>query len=359
MARKRVLITGGAGFIGSHLADELLAHGYRVRVLDSLAPRRHGAPRARPAYLAADVELLRADIRDRRAVERALRRVDAVFHLAPESSSLNDFGTAVLLESLTRRPVEKLVFASSMDVYGEGLYRTPDGRIVEARARTVAQLEAGRWDPTGAQGELLEPIPIPETAPPAADSVAALAKYDQERLCLMVGAAYRIPTVVLRLFSVYGPRQGLRDPDGVMATFAAALLAGEAPVVFEDGLQQRDFVNVHDVVRACRLALESSAATGRVFNVGSGSSLTIRAVAAQMADALGRRELRPQITGQYRVDVARHCLADTTLAAKALGYEARVSFTEGLLELAEWLARQREGHVAGTTAVLEAQGAAG
>ena len=359
MARKRVLITGGAGFIGSHLADELLAHGYRVRVLDSLAPRSHGDHRARPGYLATDVELLRGDIRDRRAVERALRRVDAVFHLAPESSSLNDFGTAVLLESLTRRPVEKLVFASSLDVYGEGLYRTPDGRIVEAPARTVAQLEAGRWDPTGAQGEPLEPIPIPETAPPAAGSVAALAKFDQERLCLMVGGAYRIPTVVLRLFSVYGPRQGLRDPDGVLATFAAALLESEAPVVFEDGLQQRDFVNVHDVVRACRLALESSAAAGKVFNVASGSSLTIRTVAAQMADALGRRELRPQITGRYRVEDVRHCLADTTLAAKALGYEARISFTEGLLELAEWLARQRESRVVGTAARLEAQGPGG
>ena len=124
MARKRVLITGGAGFIGSHLADELLGHGYRVRVLDALVPRRHGDDRTRPAYLARDVELLRGDVRDRRVMERALRRVDAVFHLAPESSSLNDFGTAVLLESLTRKPVEKLVFASSMDVYGEGLYRT-------------------------------------------------------------------------------------------------------------------------------------------------------------------------------------------------------------------------------------------
>jgi dTDP-L-rhamnose 4-epimerase len=353
-----VLITGGAGFIGSHLADELLAHGYRVRVLDSLVPRSHGEDRVRPGHLAADVELLRGDVRDRRAVDRALRRVDAVFHLAPESSSLNDFGTAVLLESLTRRPVETLVFASSMDVYGEGLYRTPEGHTVEAPARTVAQLKAGRWEPTGPQGEPLEPLPTPETAPPAG-SVSALAKHDQERLCLMVGAAYRIPTVVLRLFSVYGPRLGLRAPDGVLATFASRLLAGEAPEVFEDGLQQRDFVNVHDVVRACRLALESSAAAGRVFNIGSGSSMTLRTVAAQMADALGRRELRPQITGRYRVDDVRHCLADTTLAAKALGYEARISFTEGLLELAEWLARQRDSHVAGIGARFEARGPGG
>jgi len=359
VARKRVLITGGAGFIGSHLADELLAHGYRVRVLDSLVPTVHGDDGARPGHLAADVELVRGDLRDRRAVERAVRRVDAVLHLAPESSSLNDFGTAVLLESLTRRPVERLVFASSMDVYGEGLYRTPEGGSVEAPARTVAQLEAGRWEPTGPQGEPLEPLPTPETAPPAAGSATALAKHDQEQLCLMVGAAYRIPTVVLRLFSVYGPRLGLRAPDGVLARFAAALLADEAPVVFEDGLQRRDFVNVHDVVRACRLALESSSAVGRVFNVGSGSSMTVRTVAAQMADALGRRELRPQITGRYRVDDVRHCLADTTLAAKVLGYEARISFTEGLLELAEWLARQRQSQAPGIGARLEAPWARG
>jgi dTDP-L-rhamnose 4-epimerase len=289
-------------------------------------------------------------------MERAMRNVEAVFHLAPESSSLNDFGTAVLLESLTRRPVEKLVFASSMTVYGEGLYRTPGGRLLEPRARTVAQLDAGRWEPVGPQGESLEPVPTPETAPPATGCAPALAKHDQEQLCLMVGAAYRVPTVVLRLCSVYGPRQGLREPDGALATFAAALLAEEAPVVFEDGLQQRDLVSVHDVVRACRLALESRVAAGKVFNVGSGSSMTIRTVAAQMAEALGRRELRPQITGRYRVEDVRHCLADTTLAAKALGYEARVSFTEGLLELAEWLARQRETRAADVGVGLEARG---
>ncbi|RPH71275.1 MAG: SDR family NAD(P)-dependent oxidoreductase [Myxococcaceae bacterium] len=370
MARKRVLITGGAGFIGSHLADELLARGYRVRALDSLIPQVHGDARSRPGYLAADVELIRGDVRDRRAVERALKRVDAVFHLAAgvgagrsiqdiaHCSSVNDFGTAVLLEAVVRKPVEKLVVASSTSVYGEGLYRTPEGRIVEAEERPLSQLQAGRWEPCGPEGEPLEPIPTPETKSPSLGSISALVKHHQERLCLMVGRAHAIPTVALRFSNVYGPRQALGNPDGgMLATFASRLLAGNAPIIFEDGLQQRDLVNVHDVVRACRLTLESAVAGGRVFNVGSGSSMTVRAAAAQMAEALGRRELRPQITGQYREGDVRHSVADTTLAAKALGYEARVSFTEGLLELAEWLARQRDRHeLAGIGARLEARG---
>jgi dTDP-L-rhamnose 4-epimerase len=373
MAKKRILITGGAGFIGSHLADELLARGYRVRALDSLVPQVHGEDCQRPEYLAADVELVQGDVRDRRAVDRALKNVDAVFHFAAAEgvgqsmyeiahyTSVNDLGTAVLLEALTRRPLEKLVVASSMGIYGEGLYRTADGGVVEAQDRSFQQLQAGRWEPTGPDGEPLEPIPTPETKAPALRSVYALGKHHQERLCLMVGRAYAIPTVALRFFNVYGPRQALSNPyTGVLAIFASRLLNGNPPLIFEDGLQQRDFVSVHDVARACRLALESTVAAGRVFNVGSGTSRSIRIVAAQMAEALGRRHLRPELIGRYRVGDVRHCFADTTLAAKALGYEARVSFTEGLLELAEWLAGQRaEDRVAEMRAQLEARGLTG
>ncbi|HZJ54145.1 MAG TPA: NAD-dependent epimerase/dehydratase family protein [Myxococcaceae bacterium] len=356
MQRKRVLITGGAGFIGSHLADHLLARGYRVRALDSLVPEVHGEYRRRPGYLASDVELVRGDVRDRRAVNRALRSVDAVFHFAAsggvgrsihelaQTTSINNLGTAVLLEALSRKPVEKLVVASSMSIYGEGMYRTPEGEVVEAQERSLRQLQAGCWEPTGPNGECLEPLPTPETKSPTVSSVWALGKHDQERLCLMIGRAHGIPTVALRFFNVYGPRQALSNPHtGVLALFASRLLDGNAPLLFEDGLQQRDFVSVHDVVRACRLALESAVAAGRAFNVGSGSSMSIRTVAAQMAEALGRRQLRPEITGKYRIGDVRHCFADTMLAAKVLGYEARVSFTEGLLELSEWLAGQHVG----------------
>jgi len=370
MARKRVLITGGAGFIGSHLADELLARGYRVRALDALVPQVHGEDCRRPESLAPDVELLHGDVRDRRAVDRALEGVDAVFHLAAavgvgqsmyeiaHDTSVNNLGTAVLLEALSQKRVEKLVVASSMSIYGEGLYRTAEGKVVEAQERTLQQLQAARWEPTGPEGEGLEPFPTPESKAPRLSSVDALGKHDQERLCLMLGRAYGIPTVALRFFNVYGPRQALCNPyTGVLAIFAARILNGNPPLIFEDGLQQRDFVSVHDVARACRLALESTVAAGRVFNVGSGTSMTVRAVAAQLADALGRRELRPEITGKYRVGDVRHCFADTALASRALGYEARVSFTEGLLELAEWLRGQRAtDRVAEMRAQLEARG---
>ncbi len=350
--KRRVLITGGAGFIGSHLADELIARGDHVRVLDVLLPQVHGSERQWPLYLAPDLELIEGDVRDRATVKDALSSVDVVYHLAArvgvgqsmyelaEYTSVNNVGTAVLLEALIDRPVQRLIVASSMSVYGEGLYRDEHGRLHDRAQRAIDQIAGGGWDPKAEDGGPLTPVPTPETKPPTLSSIYALSKYDQERMCLMVGAAYKIPTVALRFFNVYGPRQALSNPyTGVLAIFASRFLNGRPPLLFEDGHQQRDFVHVRDVATACRLALEVDAAAGQVFNIGSGRAVTIREIAERMARVLGR-DLPPQITGQYRVGDVRHCTADITRARQVLGYEPRVDLDAGLRELSAWLATQ-------------------
>jgi dTDP-L-rhamnose 4-epimerase len=346
---KRVLITGGAGFIGSHLADELLGRGYRVRALDDLSPQVHGPERRRPEYLAGDVELQVGDVRDAAAVHRALDGVDAVFHLAAkvgvgqsmyevaEYTSVNNLGTAVLLEALAKRPVERLVVASSMSLYGEGLYRAQDGTLVTDAQRAEWRLVEGDWDPRTARGEPLEPRPTPEWKPPSLASVYALGKFDQERMCLLMGGAYRIPTIALRFFNVYGPRQALSNPyTGVLAIFAARLLNDRAPLVFEDGEQRRDFVSVHDVARACRQALEATEVRDRAFNVASGSNYTVREIAHRLAKVLGK-DVTPEITRRHRVGDIRHCFADIAEARATLRYEPAVALEDGLAELATWL----------------------
>lgn len=348
-ARKKVLITGGAGFIGSHLADELLREGYQVRAFDCLSSQVHGEHPERPAYLNEEVELVVGDVRDVSAVERALSGVDAVFHFAArvgvgqsmyeltEYTSTNNLGTAVLLQALTERPVERLIVASSMSIYGEGLYRGTNGSLVAGKERSAEALRARKWELTGSDGRPLTPVPTPEQKPPILASVYALSKFDQERMCMLVGGAYGIPTVALRFFNVYGPRQALSNPyTGVLAIFAARLLNGKAPIIFEDGRQQRDFISVHDVARACVFALESDAAPGRAINIGSGRPYTVAEIAERMGQVLGMR-IEPEITYKYRVGDVRHCFADISLAREVLGYEPEVTLEQGLSELAEWL----------------------
>jgi dTDP-L-rhamnose 4-epimerase len=350
---KHVLITGGAGFVGSHLADELLFQGYQVRALDNLSSQVHGLENKRPQYLNPEVELVAGDIRDPRAMRNALQGIDAVFHLAAavgvgqsmyeiaHYTSINTLGTAVLLEAIAEKPVERLVMASSMSLYGEGLYRTVSGEIRVGYQRTLEQLRLGEWELSDEDGSPLTPVPTPETKQPDIASIYALSKYDQERMCMMIGRAYDVPVIGLRFFNIYGPRQSLSNPyTGVLAIFASRLLNDKAPVIFEDGCQLRDFVSVHDVKRACRLALEQPAASGKVFNIGSGSCYRVRDIAAQMAETLGKQSLEPQVMGQYRVGDIRHCFADVSLARDVLGYEPRVSLEEGIAELASWLEGQ-------------------
>ena len=361
--RGRVLITGGAGFIGSHLADALLERGHAVRALDSLTEQVHGPARARPDYLSPEVELQVGDVRDADAVARALEGVEAVFHLAAavgvgqsmyevaHYTSVNGVGTAVLMEALARRPVQRFVVASSMSLYGEGMYRRPGHSRVEVTERSAAQLAARRWEPDDGSGERLEPVPTPEEKRPSLASVYALTKYDQERLCLVLGQAYQVPTVALRFFNVYGPRQALGNPyTGVLAIFASRYLNGRPPLVNEDGRQRRDFVHVQDVVRACVAALDAREAPGGAYNVGSGRSHTVLEVAEKLARAMDV-DVAPEVTGRYRVGDIRHCFADIARARQVLGYEPGVSFEEGLAALAGWL----EGQLAEDRVVEAAQ----
>ncbi|MFT3828640.1 MAG: NAD-dependent epimerase/dehydratase family protein [Opitutaceae bacterium] len=352
---ERILITGGAGFIGSHLADELLRHGYAVRALDCLHPQVHGPRGKRPEYLDPDVELRVGDVRDPEAVRDALEGVTGVFHFAArvgvgqsmyqiaDYCRTNAEGTAVLLEALATRPVRRLIMASSMSIYGEGLFRAPDGAVVPGNDRPLEQLQAREWELRDARGTILSPIPTPETKVPNLASVYALSKYDQERLCLLVGRAYRISTVALRFFNVYGPRQALSNPyTGVLAIFAARLLGGKRPMIFEDGGQQRDFIHVSDIARACRLALEAPAAIDQVFNIGSGRQRTVLQVAESLALALGRTRVEPEVTERYRAGDIRHCFADISLARRVLGFQPQVEFDAGLRDLVGWL----EGQIA-------------
>jgi len=349
---KKVLITGGAGFIGSHLADELINNGYEVRALDNLNEQVHGPNAERPDYLHPDVELIIGDVRDKTTVIHVLDGVDAVFHFAAlvgvgqsmyqieEYTDVNNVGTAVLLEALIDNPVKKLVVASSMSIYGEGLYKNAAGNFIHECDRKLEDLRQQKWNIYDASGYDFTPIPTPEYKKPNLSSVYALSKYDQERLCLVAGKAYNIPATALRFFNVYGTRQALSNPyTGVLAIFSSRLLNNNPPMVFEDGLQKRDFVHVKDVTRACRLALESSEANGEVINVGSGNQYTIQEIAQKIAGVMGK-DIAPEMNGKYRVGDIRHCFADLTKARTLLGFEPQIDFEEGLAELALWLEDQ-------------------
>jgi dTDP-L-rhamnose 4-epimerase len=364
----QVLITGGAGFIGSHITDLLLASGYRVRILDMLHPQVH-RDGARPSYLSKDAELIVGDVRDESVVHRALKGIDSVIHLASavgvgqsmyeiaSYTASNDLGTAVLLEALSRHPVDCLVCASSMSVYGEGLGRRKNGEYIAPIERRVQQLRQGQWEPMDDTGIILDPVPTPENKQVSLGSIYALTKYVQERQCLIVGKAYGIPTLALRFFNVYGPRQALSNPyTGVLAIFAARLLNKKPPLVFEDGAQRRDFVHVSDIAYACKQALETKNGHGEVFNIGSGEDRTILSIAQDLARVVGH-SIEPRVTGKYRAGDIRHCFADTSKAARELGYRPRIDFESGLRDFAQWIAEQNaDDFVEYATSELETRG---
>lgn len=347
---RKILITGGAGFVGSHLADALLRRGYAVRCLDNLTDQVHGGQL--PEYLSPEVELIQGDVRDPDALRNALRGVDAVYHFAAavgvgqsmyqirQYMDINTVGTAELLQTLldTRTSLKKLVVASSMSIYGEGAYQCVHCGSVAPPLRTMAQLQAAQWDvfcPRCAGP--LQPQATVETKPSEVTSVYALSKRDQEELCLIYGRTYDIPVVALRFFNIYGPRQALSNPyTGVAAIFASRLLNDQPPLIYEDGRQQRDFVSVHDIVQANLLALDRDEANYQVINIGSGNPVTISQVASILAKSLGKN-IVPEITGGFRPGDIRHCYADISKARRILGFEPKVSHQEGFAELVDWL----------------------
>ena len=348
----RVLITGGAGFIGSHLADRLLAEGNEVRAFDNLDRQVH-PDGERPDYLDAAVELQVGDVRDRDSVRTALDGIDAVVHFAAavgvgqsmyeieRYTSINAIGAAVLLEEVVERRdgISKLLVASSMSIYGEGQSRNPKtGESGLAPGlRPESQLAAREWDVVAEDGTPLEPEPTAETKPLRPTSIYAVGKRDHEEMTLAVGAAYGIPAVALRFFNVYGERQALSNPyTGVAAIFSSRLLNGRAPVVFEDGLQTRDFIDVRDIARCCSLALTQDGADGRTLNVGTGRPTSILEVAHVIASGLGK-DIEPEIVNEYRAGDIRHCYADTQLASELLAFRADIPFEAGMQELLAWL----------------------
>jgi dTDP-L-rhamnose 4-epimerase len=352
MSKSKVLVTGGAGFVGSHLVDALLDRGHEVRIYDNLTPQVHST--GIPGYLSRDAEFLRGDMLDVDRLRGAVRGMDVVFHLAAAVGvgqsmyeishymAANTLGTANLLQVLidTKAQVQKLVVASSMSIYGEGKYLCAECGEVSPGPRPLAQLTRKRWEALcPVCHEPLTPLATDESKPLQCTSIYALSKKDQEEMALLFGRTYGIPTVALLYFNIYGTRQSLSNPyTGVAAIFASRMLNGRAPLIFEDGCQARDFVSVEDVTRANLLAMET-AAEDVALNVGSGEPVTVRQVAQALGECMGA-SIPAEITGKYRAGDIRHCFADITAARRVLGYSPKVPFAEGFRNLAQWLRQQ-------------------
>jgi len=350
---KRILITGGAGFVGSHLADALLRKGHEVRIFDNLTPQVHHD--GWPEYLPQDVELMRGDMRDLDAVGRAVADMDVIFHFAAAVGvgqsmyeishymGSNTQGAANLLQALldTKLKLEKLIVASSMSIYGEGKYACSECGVVAPPPRSAEQLKAKQWEMLcPVCSRVLKPIATDESKPLQCTSIYALSKKDQEEMTLLFGRTYGLPVVALRYFNIYGTRQALSNPyTGVAAIFASRLLNRRSPMVFEDARQMRDFVSVHDVVQANLLAMRRSEGDGMALNIGSGHPITIDDVARQLTRCLDA-SIPAEITGKYRAGDIRHCFADISAARRVLGYKPRYRFADGIVELVDWLRLQ-------------------
>lgn len=354
---KHILITGGAGFIGTNLSRKLLADGYRISVLDNLSPQIHGPyPQLDEAMLRdGRIHFIRADVRQSGVLEQALQTVDTVVHLAAETGTaqsmyqiahyneVNTQATAQLLDILANKPntVKKIVLASSRSIYGEGAYACPTHGTVYPGARSAAQLKNHQWDPLcpACKGPL-RAIPTPETARPSPASIYAATKYAQEDLIRIAGDSLGISTAILRFQNVYGAGQSLNNPyTGILSIFSTRIRRGMSLPIFEDGLESRDFVHVNDIVQAIQLAMESDAASGATLNVGAGEPTSVLDIANLLVDALGGN-VRPEVTGQYRLGDIRHCYADLSQIKATLNFTPQVSLARGIEEFAAWVSSQ-------------------
>ncbi|MBI1976641.1 MAG: NAD-dependent epimerase/dehydratase family protein [Candidatus Omnitrophica bacterium] len=344
----KILVTGGAGFIGSHLVDELVRLGHKVRVLDSLEEQVHQG--RKPEYLNPETEYLWGDVCHSQKITQALKGIDAVYHLAAQvgvGQSMyelqryvrdNSLGTAVLLETLLKqkKKIRKLVVASSMSIYGEGMYGCKTCGPITPKERSLDQLRRADWEMRCPQcGKRAAPAPTSEEKPLYCSSVYAITKKDQEELCLVWGKSYQIPTVALRFFNVYGTRQSLSNPyTGVAAIFASRIKNNRPPIIFEDGLQTRDFIHVSDLVQGLVLALGNEKMNGDAFNLGTGEPIAVMDI-AKILLKIYHRELPLKIMNQFRAGDIRHCFADVTKIRRA-GFVPGVRFEEGMRQLVEW-----------------------
>jgi len=352
---KKVLVTGGAGFIGSYLVDRLVDLGHEVRVFDSLEPQVHGKAGTPPDYLSKECHFIRGDMRDRGELRKVLKGIELIFHQAAlvgvgqsmyeikRYMDVNTLGTANLLDILAneKHSVEKLIVASSMSIYGEGKYSCKDCGVVYPKLRSREQLSREEWEMVcPICGRPAKNLPTDEGKLLFPTSTYAISKRDQEELCLTMGWAYGIPTVALRYFNVYGPRQALSNPyTGVAAIFSSRILNDNSPLIFEDGYQSRDFVHVSDVVQANLLAMEKDEANYEVFNVGTGRPSTVLEVAGLLAEKLNS-SVSAQIVKKYRYGDIRHCYADISKIKEKLGFEPKVRFEDGISDLVGWVQTQ-------------------
>jgi len=347
---KKILVTGGAGFIGSHTVDALIERGDTVRVFDNLNSQVHGISAEKPHYLHKDAEFVRGDMRERDSLRKAIEGIDIIIHDAAEVGvgqsmysidqyiSTNVGGTGVLWDILVNvsNNVEKVLVASSMSNYGEGRYVCRAHGKISPKPRPIEQMRAGQWEmlcPTCEQPAIT--IPTDEDKEMHCTSVYAQSKKDQEVYSLMIGEAYKIPTVACRYFNCYGPRQSLNNPyTGAAAIFSSAIKNGKAPLIYEDGHQKRDFIHVKDLVRAKLMLLDSSESNYQVFNIGRGKPGSILEVAKTLIEIFGK-SLTPDVIGKFRNGDIRHCYADTSKIS-ALGFEPELSLKEGLTDLVAW-----------------------